>query len=515
MQCWLRILIQGIMLLSLATVIPQTVSADEEVVYSQSDCNRNGTNKKYSTLNYNEDWTEQIGWFSCPVFYVTDRLTEKEKNCNCYSEHQLLRKLGGKLEYGIKNVAAPLTPHLDDASEFDEFFSLMKWQKINKDRHRKPDLDLPQTPSLTVTKSRFDDFSKFTDALNAYRKDAKLLEEHLPNKHLSNEVIVFVHGCCQPFQYHLEHAGYLQSWIKAPVISYDWTAPRVNMTTVDEYIANEVNVQRAQDRFNSFLKSLEEKLPHCEISLVAHSMGNRLIEEALLRREPSARKFKEVVFGCADTDSEAFLNHLDAVASQAQMVRIYTSHRDMLLALSTLVHGKYQRLGNMHPDGAKDFLRPNVEVYDVTDLGLNHDLPLWAISNIHKTGLPKNDRGFACDVDANGVHVFTKANASKRSSEVTVWLLDESERDPSFIETLEKKIEKHWHPERHKLAGKNQFIAAFDLDQKGKISKLEVENSSGQPGIDDAAKKAIRLGTMHARTNKSDAVRIRVRLEST
>lgn len=369
-----------------------------------TDCKKIGS-KKYDNQNYVEPWTKKVGWVSVPVFFVTDRTYK----CSCYKDKQIEINSKKQLEFGIVNTCAPKTQYLKKKSLQTKLLQL-GWKSF--DSKRRPSKRELEKTTFPIPNKRFQSELEFWKDLRRYQNRC------IRGDKSKEAIVLFVHGCCQPFGYHNEHAAFLGTWMRKPIVSYDWTSPSVKFfgKKIATYRKNEVLVQRNQDRFNRFLDHLEEEFPASKITVIAHSMGNRLVENAMLRRsyKQKAGKFNEVAFACADTDGFAFIGHLDKIVNQAKVIRLYMSKKDKLLRISQHLHGREPRLGSAN-ERLTVALKPLLEQYenrlqviDITALGLNHDLPLWVVSNIHKTGKPKNSKYFKYVRNKSGIFAFSK-----------------------------------------------------------------------------------------------------------
>lgn len=381
--------------------------------------------RKVELLNYEEPNTVQTGWLTVPVFYVTDR----DASCNCFSQKQEKTNAKSNMHYGIKNVAAPETAYLKLESK-QPIFKALGWEKTTTEMTRPSNSDLAAI-QYEYPNQNFADYQSFKTKLEDYRKNMNS-GSYKPR----DEVVLFVHGCCQPFNNHMDHAAFFATWMKVPIISYDWTAPNVGLLSgkLTAYRQNEALNQRNQDRFNAFLDRLIDDVGPSKIVIVAHSMGNRLVEQALLRNTEKLKnsaatapsdiialrrkeQFKEVIFACADTDAIAFAEHIDQILISSQMTRIIQSKKDKLLKASEFFHGKFPRLGTVDTE-VNDLLCPaakasnnRLEIIDVTALDQNHSLPLWVISSLHKNEIinPKFVR-----VNVGGLDQFLREKEAKK-----------------------------------------------------------------------------------------------------
>jgi esterase/lipase superfamily enzyme len=122
-----------------------------------------------------------------------------------------------------------------------------------------------------------------------------------------------------------------------------------------------------------FLELVVEHSGATTIHLLAHSMGNRALTEALGRVGLGTGRsggpiVNELVLTAPDIDTDTFVRDLaPAIMPTAKRVTLYASSRDKALAFSKKVHG-YDRAGE---SGGKIVLVDGVETIDVSAVDTN------------------------------------------------------------------------------------------------------------------------------------------------
>jgi len=159
---------------------------------------------------------------------------------------------------------------------------------------------------------------------------------------------VFVHGFNVTFEraalrtaqiaHDLEFAG-------APIF-FSWPS----RGEVLQYTVDESTVAWATHHVKLFLRDVRRALPAATIHLVAHSMGNRALTEALrsLREEVALDlpRFQEVILAAPDIDAATFRDDVvPALRPTAERVTLYCAPFDSALEVSRRVHG-YPRAGD-------------------------------------------------------------------------------------------------------------------------------------------------------------------------
>lgn len=117
-------------------------------------------------------------------------------------------------------------------------------------------------------------------------------------------------------------------------------------------------VARSLERLLSYLRDLSRPAKcNANIHLVAHSMGNYLLRQALqamlsdFGSKPLPRIFKTIFLMAADEDSDAFEdpNKLGRLPELAETVQVYFASNDQALSISDATKGNPDRIGATGP----------------------------------------------------------------------------------------------------------------------------------------------------------------------
>ncbi len=189
----------------------------------------------------------------------------------------------------------------------------------------------------------------------------------LPRK----EIVVFVHGFNVTFASAAKRAAQLANdmhYRGVPVL-YSWPSRGTTMG----YVPDTAVVQLSGRRLSRFLDDLVDRSGATTIHIVAHSMGNRALADALelmaLRRQQVAGMpplFDQVVFAAPDVDAGLFTEVMPTIALLARRLTLYGSENDWALGASRKLHGDAARAGQ----GGADMLASDwVDSVDVSALG--------------------------------------------------------------------------------------------------------------------------------------------------
>ena len=186
------------------------------------------------------------------------------------------------------------------------------------------------------------------------------------------QVFVFVHGF---------HVSFENALCRTAQIAYDLNfdgAPFLfTWPSGDGYLSyfrtNQENEKIAADHLTEFLEKIVANTNATKIHLIAHSMGNTVLLDALdkLSGYRSNMRFAEIVMHSPDVGSNRFRQVMTAIKGLGTGETLYASTKDRALGISGWLTGEKA--------GGIAAVFPGVETIDVTAagssfLGLNHDI---------------------------------------------------------------------------------------------------------------------------------------------
>jgi pimeloyl-ACP methyl ester carboxylesterase len=158
----------------------------------------------------------------------------------------------------------------------------------------------------------------------------------------SKDVFIFVHGFnttfedaarrCAQLAYDLDFDG-------IPMM-YSWASAG----SATAYMKDEATAPSSGRKMAQMLDDVVAQSGAGRIHLIAHSMGNRVLLEALqtylATREPKNRQhiFDQIVFTAPDVDREDFVGTVKSLQGVAARVTLYASNTDLALQSSQIVH---------------------------------------------------------------------------------------------------------------------------------------------------------------------------------
>jgi esterase/lipase superfamily enzyme len=159
----------------------------------------------------------------------------------------------------------------------------------------------------------------------------------------SKDVFIFVHGFNNTFEDAARRTAQLAYDVDfdgTPML-YSW--PSQGSTTA--YSVDEASVQVSGRRMADFLETVVAQSGAQHIHLIAHSMGNRALIEAmqtfLAKRAPDNRQhiFGQVVFTAPDVDRDYFMDAVGELNSASLRTTLYASDTDYAIRSSQFFHG--------------------------------------------------------------------------------------------------------------------------------------------------------------------------------
>ncbi|MCA3262458.1 MAG: TRAP transporter substrate-binding protein DctP [Telmatospirillum sp.] len=182
-----------------------------------------------------------------------------------------------------------------------------------------------------------------------------------------NELLIFVHGFNNTFEDAARSLALFSEDVKlgAVPILFSWPSDGIAL----RYPSDEEEVRASRNNFLMFLRSIKSQTGANQIHVAAHSMGSRLILEALDRFDTEHASDNNILFGhlilaAPDVYTEIFSQTIEAIKRRSKRVTLYVSENDSALKCSKSLHGN-RRLGEA---GSIPFLAPGIDTIDATNV---------------------------------------------------------------------------------------------------------------------------------------------------
>lgn len=265
----------------------------------------------------NRRYAQNQGFATVRVFYGTNRApTGDVKPALFYGQGR------GDLQYGYLTVTIP-------------------------EGHKEAELETqPRWAEYTFRLSEMSTRRRYVllDQISPLSKDdfVRALRRQITDSH-SKDLFIFVHGFNNTFEDAARRAAqmaYDLDFDGTPIL-YSW--PSQGSATA--YAADEATVGISGRKMADFIETVVGQSGAERIHVIAHSMGNRTLIEALqtflAKRAPDKRQhiFGQIVFTAPDVDRDYFVDAIESVRGAAERVTLYASDNDYALRSSQFLHG--------------------------------------------------------------------------------------------------------------------------------------------------------------------------------
>ena len=188
-------------------------------------------------------------------------------------------------------------------------------------------------------------------------------------------VLIFVHGFNNRFDDAVYRFAQIVHDSHAPGVPVLFTWPSRGEIKLRAYTYDRESASYSRDAFEELLDTLSRLPSVTEINILAHSMGNWVVLEALRTRAIKAGrvgdKVKNVMLVAPDVDVDVFRTQISRMGKARPRFAVFVSQDDSALALSKTIWGGVPRLGDVDPEQDPyrgEFASERIEVFDLTKL---------------------------------------------------------------------------------------------------------------------------------------------------
>lgn len=179
----------------------------------------------------------------------------------------------------------------------------------------------------------------------------------------SQAAMVFVHGFNVPFAAAARRTAQMKYDLgfDGATLLYSWPAPK-------NYLECQENEVWTRAHLAEVLTEYVQKSGAKQIHLIAHSMGTRVLSNALVELADSRKdadfRYNQIILAAPDIDAQIFRRRIaPRIVDQAERISIYASSNDLALIASKRVHNNL-RLGEAGPNIT---IFPDLTTIDVLD----------------------------------------------------------------------------------------------------------------------------------------------------
>lgn len=234
------------------------------------------------------------------------------------------------------------------------------------DDHRMCQLDRPRPWPLRFGRE-VRQYLKLTRLVPDESGDLTCVLSGLARRAPEPEVLVFIHGYNVSFEAAARRAAQIAYDLdfKGVPMFYSWPST----ASLSGYIADSVAAEWSQPHFTTFLRRVLNTPDVGRVHVIAHSMGNRVLTEALVMlaaapRTANSARLGQIVFAAPDVDAGVFTQRAKQFAGCAERYTLYASDKDRALELSQRF-ARYPRAGQA---GAGIVVVEGVDTIDATEL---------------------------------------------------------------------------------------------------------------------------------------------------
>ena len=194
------------------------------------------------------------------------------------------------------------------------------------------------------------------------------------------DLLVFIHGFNTSFDFAARRTAQIAYDLNFPGVPFlfSWPSKEISPGLLDAlfvYPGDETRAENSVKALQQVLRDLAAELHTERIHLIAHSMGNRVLTEALagLPRDPArSPQFRHVALLAPDIDETHFSQLAKDFNGTAKDFTLYAAKQDLALKLSSWLH-QYSRSGQGQKKVAEGIEVIDASPVDTWYLGLGHD----------------------------------------------------------------------------------------------------------------------------------------------
>lgn len=169
-----------------------------------------------------------------------------------------------------------------------------------------------------------------------------------PLEEEEKEALIFIHGFNTSFE---------EASIRATQLSVDLAHSGVtaffswaSQGKALAYLSDEATIQYSETHLTEFLTDFSTKSGANRIHIIAHSMGNRALLQAVnrIQRETPQIQFGQIILAAPDVDADVFEELSEAYTLLSEQTTLYVSGKDKAVGMSKWLHS-HNRAGFTPP----------------------------------------------------------------------------------------------------------------------------------------------------------------------
>lgn len=175
------------------------------------------------------------------------------------------------------------------------------------------------------------------------------------SKFFKNHILVFIPGFNASFDDAIYTAAQISWDINFDGLPCTYSWPSMAELSLTGYVYDMNSAQQSRKRLAHFLKMLTAVGGTEHISIIAHSMGNLALVEAIrelpLPIQTNSKPYSQLILAAPDLDRDNFLSIADRLPKYADGVTLYASSNDLALKASERLAARIPRAGDVPTEG--------------------------------------------------------------------------------------------------------------------------------------------------------------------
>ena len=159
-----------------------------------------------------------------------------------------------------------------------------------------------------------------------------------PLEEEEKQAIVFIHGFNTSFEEAAIRATQISVDVQHTGVTafFSWPSKGKPLS----YLSDEATVQYSEKFLTEFLIDFAQKSGANRVHIIAHSMGNRALLEAVnrIQREAPEIQFGQIILAAPDVDADVFEELAQAYTLLSEQTTLYVSEKDKAVGVSKWLH---------------------------------------------------------------------------------------------------------------------------------------------------------------------------------
>ena len=234
-----------------------------------------------------------------------------------------------------------------------------------------------------------------------------------PLEEEEKQALIFIHGFNNSFEESAIRATQLSADLEHPGVTAFFSWPSQGKAL--KYLTDEATIQYSEKYLTEFLTDFSAKSGANRIHIIAHSMGNRALLEAVNRihKENPQIQFGQIILAAPDVDADVFEELAEAYTLLSEQTTLYISEKDKAVGASKWLHS-HNRVGFSPPVSIVNYINTiKVESrINLLDLGhgyfAEHKNLLKDIHQLINFNLDANNRDYLAVQRISDEHKYWK-----------------------------------------------------------------------------------------------------------